>query len=95
MTPLRTSSWGEVLACLPRGPSLSLWLFQAGFRNIPHAELAAPRRANQVTAERKGITEAVWAEHLSDFEPPGADEHVLRYGLTEHAALWVIDHFRP
>ena len=65
------------------------------YLNIPHTELATRRRANQVTAERKGITEAVWAEHVSNFEPPGADEHVLRYGLTEDAESWVMDHFRP
>jgi hypothetical protein len=42
------------------------------YLNIPHTELAARRRANQVTAERQGITEAVWAEHVSVFDPPGA-----------------------
>jgi hypothetical protein len=57
------------------------------YLNIPHTELVARRRANQVTVERKGITDAVWAEHLSDFEPPAADENVLRYGIwrmTQH-----------
>lgn len=43
----------------------------------------------------KGITEAVWAKHLSYFEPPGADEHVLRYGLAEDAPSWVMNHFDP
>jgi predicted kinase len=63
------------------------------YLNIPHTELVARRRANQVTVERKGITEAVWTKHLSDFEPPGADEDVLRYGLAEDAASWVMNHF--
>jgi predicted kinase len=63
------------------------------YLDIPYTKLVARRRADQLTAERKGITEAVWAEHVSDFEPPGADEHVLRYGLAEDAASWVIDHF--
>jgi hypothetical protein len=65
------------------------------YLNIPHTELATRCRANQVTAERKGIGEAVWAKHVSNFEPPGADEHehVLRYGLTEDAESWVMDHF--
>jgi predicted kinase len=65
------------------------------YLNIPHTELAARRRANQVTAERQGITEAVWAEHVSVFDPPGADEHVFRYGLTEDAESWVMGRFRP
>jgi predicted kinase len=65
------------------------------YLNIPHTELATRRRANQATAERKGITEAVWAKHVSNFEPPAADEHVLWYGLTEDAESWVMDHFRP
>ncbi len=65
------------------------------YLDIPYKELVARRRANRVTAERKGNTEAVWAEHMSDFEPPGTDEHVLRYGLAEDAASWVMDHFRP
>jgi predicted kinase len=63
------------------------------YLNIPHTELVARRRANQVTVERKGITEAVWAKHLSDFELPGADEDVLRYGLADDAASWVAKHF--
>jgi hypothetical protein len=63
------------------------------YLNIPHTELVARRRANQVTAGRKGITEAVWAEHVSNFEPPGADEQVLQYGLIEDAESWVMDHF--
>jgi predicted kinase len=63
------------------------------YLNIPHTELEKRQRANQVTAERKGITEAVWAEHVSNFEPPAADEQVLWYGLTEEAESWVKDHF--
>ena len=63
------------------------------YLDIPCTKLAQRRRVNQVTAERKGITEAVWAEHVLGFEPPGEDEHVLRYGLAEDAASWVIDHF--
>jgi len=63
------------------------------YLGIPHTELATRRRANQVTANRKGITEAVWAEHVSNFEPPAADERVLRFGLTEDAESWVKDHF--
>jgi predicted kinase len=63
------------------------------YLNIPHTELATRRCANQVTADRKGISEAVWTEHVSNFEPPDADEQVLRYGLTEEAESWVKDHF--
>jgi predicted kinase len=48
------------------------------YLDIPATELIARRQANQVTAERKGITDAVWAKHLNEFEPPGADEHTLR-----------------
>ena len=63
------------------------------YLDIPCTKLAQRRRMNQVTAERKGITEAVWVEHVRGFEPPGEDEHVLRYGLAEDAASWVIDRF--
>lgn len=65
------------------------------YLDIPQAELIERRRENEMTVERKGITEAVWAKHLSEFEPPGADEHVLRYGPAEDAASWVISHFDP
>jgi predicted kinase len=61
--------------------------------DFPYTKLVERRRANQVTADRRGITEAVWAEHVSNFEPPGADEHVLRYRFAEDTASWVINHF--
>ena len=41
------------------------------YLDIPHTELVERRRANQVRVERKGITEAVWAKHLSYFETAG------------------------
>jgi predicted kinase len=63
------------------------------YLDIPYTKLVARRRANQVTAERKGITEAVWAAHVSEFESPGAEEHVLRYGLAEDVESWVVNHF--
>jgi predicted kinase len=63
------------------------------YLDIPRTELIERRRTNQVTAERKGITDAVWAKHLSEFEPPDADEHALRYGSAEDAASWVAKHF--
>ncbi|MBV9873130.1 MAG: AAA family ATPase [Verrucomicrobia bacterium] len=63
------------------------------YLDIPREELVARRCANQLTAERKGITEAVWAKHFSEFQPPEADEQVIRYKLTEDAASWVISHF--
>jgi predicted kinase len=62
------------------------------YLDIPHTELIARRRANQITVERKGITEAVWVQHLIDFQPPGADESVLRYGLGDDPASWVVGH---
>jgi predicted kinase len=63
------------------------------YLDIPYTKLVERRRANQVTAERRGITEAVWAEHVNNFEPPGANEHVLRYRFAEDTASWVINHF--
>jgi predicted kinase len=63
------------------------------YLDIPRTELIARRRTNHVTVERKGISDAVWAKHLRQFEPPGADEHVLRYGLEDDAASWVAKHF--
>ena len=61
------------------------------YLDIPRPELIARRRANQITIERKGITDAVWVRHLIDFEPSGADESVLRYGLGEDVASWLVD----
>jgi predicted kinase len=63
------------------------------YLDVPRTELIARRRANQVTVERKAITDAVWAKHLDEFEPLGADEHVLRYGLADDAASWITKHF--
>ena len=63
------------------------------YLDIPPTELVARRRANQVTVERKGITEAVWTQHLSEFEPLGADEDVLRYGLADDPASWLMNDF--
>jgi predicted kinase len=63
------------------------------YLDILQTELMARRRANQITVERKGITEAVWSKHLNDFEPPGADEHFIRYGLADDARSWVMKHF--
>jgi predicted kinase len=62
------------------------------YLDIPRTELIARRRTNQVTVERKGITDAVWAQHLRQFEPPGADEYVLRYGPEDDAVSWVAKH---
>lgn len=63
------------------------------YLDVPRTELIARRRANQVTVKRKAITDAVWAKHLDEFEPLGADEHVLRYGLVDDAASWITKHF--
>jgi hypothetical protein len=37
--------------------------------------------------------QTVWTKHLCDFEPPGPDEQVLRYGPAEDPASWVMNHF--
>jgi predicted kinase len=63
------------------------------YLDIPYTELIARRRENVVTSMRKSITEAVWAEHVSDFEPPREDEHVLRYELAEDAESWITNQF--
>ena len=63
------------------------------YLDIPRSELVARRQTNQVTVERKGITDAVWEQHLSQFEPPSADEYVLRYGPEDDDASWVAKHF--
>jgi predicted kinase len=63
------------------------------YLEISQAELIARRRANQVSAERKGITDTVWAKHLNEFEPPGKGEHVLRYGPADHTESWLTKHF--
>ena len=61
-------------------------------RASPFPTVKNPPISNQVTVERKGIAEALLTKHLNDFEPPGADEDVLRYGLAEDAGSWVMKH---
>ncbi len=39
--------------------------------------------------------QTVWTKHLCDFEPPGPDEQVLRYGPAEDPASWVMKPLWP
>ncbi|TCC05884.1 AAA family ATPase [Kribbella soli] len=57
---------------------------------VDHATVRRRRAGNRVDPQRRDVADAVLDQHLTDFEPPAADEHAVRVTSVDdlqHLAL--------
>ena len=59
------------------------------FVDAPIAEIHARIAANAREARRGGITDAVFARHVAEFEPPGPDERAVRFTPSDDIDAWI------
>ncbi|GAA3086301.1 putative kinase [Kribbella aluminosa] len=57
--------------------------FTLVYVDVDHATVRARRDANRADPRRRDVADAVLAEHLGTFEPPGVDEDAVRVGSVK------------